>query len=265
MYPQLVAAAINRQDCAVNVDCANVATYSAQLYRNLVLYPSHVIPIMDIAINELSASSDPSTPPSRVQVRTFGLQETKSMRKLGPDDVEKLIAVRGMIVRVSQVIPNMRQANFRCTVCDHAEEVDVDIRDRIAEPTSCASCGSKASMAIVHNRCLFADKQVIRLQETPESIPEGETPQTVSLFAYDSLVDAVKPGDRVEITGIFRAEPVRSFSTQRTVRSLYRTCESPSFSSDFPSRQAALLPPRYRCRPLQKDGKEEDGSGGFQL
>jgi DNA replication licensing factor MCM4 len=187
---------------------------------------------MDIAINDLAAevmatASDGNTASGatlpRIQPRPFGLHEVRSMRRLGPEDVEKLVAVRGMVVRASGVIPNMRAAHFRCAVCEHCEEVEVDIRDRIAEPGSCASCRSKGTMAIVHNRCTFADKQVLRLQETPESIPEGETPQTVTLFAYDTLVDAVKPGDRVEVTGVFRVDAVRSNPSMRTVRALYRT------------------------------------------
>ncbi|KAK2642769.1 hypothetical protein Ddye_024532 [Dipteronia dyeriana] len=44
----------------------------------------------------------------------------------------------------------------------------------------------------------FADKQIVRLQETPDDIPEGGTPHTVSLLMHDKLVDAGKPGDRVE-------------------------------------------------------------------
>lgn len=45
----------------------------------------------------------------------------------------------------------------------------------------------------------FADKQVVRLQETPDDIPDGGTPHTVSLLMHDKLVDAGKPGDRVEV------------------------------------------------------------------
>ena len=43
--------------------------------------------------------------------------------------------------------------------------------------------------------CLFTDKQLVRLQETPDEIPEGETPHTVSIFAYDDLVDSLRPGE----------------------------------------------------------------------
>ena len=53
--------------------------------------------------------------------------------------------------------------------------------------------------------------------------PLGETPQTVSMCVYDRLVDVAKPGDRVEITGIYRANPVRVNPRHRTVRSLYKT------------------------------------------
>jgi len=45
----------------------------------------------------------------------------------------------------------------------------------------------------------FADKQIVRLQETPDEIPEGGTPHTVSLLLHDKLVDLGKPGDRVEV------------------------------------------------------------------
>ncbi|KAL6514541.1 DNA replication licensing factor, mcm4 component [Orobanche gracilis] len=69
----------------------------------------------------------------------------------------------------------------------------------------------------------FADKQVVRLQETPDEIPDGGTPHTVSLLMHDKLVDAGKPGDRVEVTGIYRAMSVRIGQTQRTVKSIFKT------------------------------------------
>ena len=54
-------------------------------------------------------------------------------------------------------------------------------------------------------------------------MPEGETPQTVSMCTWMDMVDVCKPGDRVEITGIYRASPVRFNPRHRTVRSIYKT------------------------------------------
>lgn len=61
------------------------------------------------------------------------------------------------------------------------------------------------------------------MQETPESVPEGETPYTIHLCAYDDLVDYVKPGDRVEVIGIYKAMGVRVDSSRRTLKNVYRT------------------------------------------
>ena len=63
----------------------------------------------------------------------------------------------------------------------------------------------------------------MRLQETPDAVPDGQTPHTVSLSVYDELVDVAKPGDRLVVTGIFRSVPVRVNPRQRTIKSLFKT------------------------------------------
>ena len=78
-------------------------------------------------------------------------------------------------------------------------------------------------MKIIHNRCQFENKQSVKLQETPDSIPEGETPHTINLCGYGDLVDFMKPGDRVEVTGIYRAQAIQLSRLNRNLRSIYKT------------------------------------------
>lgn len=54
-------------------------------------------------------------------------------------------------------------------------------------------------------------------------MPDGQTPHAVTLCLYDTLVDAVRPGDRVEITGIYRVAPIRLNHRQRRLKNLFRT------------------------------------------
>lgn len=98
-------------------------------------------------------------------------------------------------------------------------------RGRIEEPARCPRevCGGVGTMTLVHNRSEFADRQIIRLQETPDAVPDGQTPHTVSLCVYDELVDLAKPGDRLTVTGIFRSVPVRINPRMRTIKSLFKT------------------------------------------
>ena len=158
------------------------------------------------------------------KVLPFGLDKSTNMRDLDPADMDKLISVKGLVIRATSVIPDMKEAFFKCSACSHSIFVSID-RGKIAEPTLCPrqACASKDSMQIVHNRCTFADKQVIKLQETPDSVPDGQTPHSVSLCAYDELVDVCKAGDRIEATGIFRSNPVRINPRQRTIKSLFKT------------------------------------------
>jgi len=46
------------------------------------------------------------------------------------------------------------------------------------------------------------DKQLVKIQETPEDIPEGETALAMVVQSMLENVDVVKPGDRVELIGI---------------------------------------------------------------
>lgn len=116
-------------------------------------------------------------------MRVFSLEGRKrNMRELNPADIDTMISVRGMVIRLSPIIPDLRFAFFACSRCATPVEVEV-VRGRVDEPMACTKCGAKKCMTMVHNRSLFTDKQLVKVQETPESIPEGETPQTVSLYA----------------------------------------------------------------------------------
>ncbi|KAI5363750.1 putative mini-chromosome maintenance protein [Septoria linicola] len=161
---------------------------------------------------------------SSYRVRPFGLDRNINLRELDPKDMDQLVSVKGLVIRSTPVIPDMKDAFFRCSVCHHTVKVDLD-RGKIAEPTRCPRevCSASNSMQIVHNRSGFADKQVIKLQETPDSVPDGQTPHSVSLCAYDELVDVCKAGDRVEITGIFKCNQVRVNPRQRSVKNIFRT------------------------------------------
>ena len=158
------------------------------------------------------------------RVRPFGLDQTINLRDLNPGDMDKLVSIKGLVIRTTPIIPDMKDAFFRCSVCHHTVKVDID-RGKIAEPTRCPRevCSSNNSMQIVHNRSGFADKQVVKLQETPDSVPDGQTPHSVSLCAYDELVDICKAGDRVEITGIFKCNQVRVNPRQRIVKNVFKT------------------------------------------
>ena len=65
--------------------------------------------------------------------------------------------------------------------------------------------------------------RLIVLQEAPDDMPAGQTPRTIMLHAHQDMVDIVNPGDRVLVTGIYRATPLRVNPRQRNLKSVFRT------------------------------------------
>uniref|UniRef100_A0A667ZCM4 DNA replication licensing factor MCM4 n=1 Tax=Myripristis murdjan TaxID=586833 RepID=A0A667ZCM4_9TELE len=188
-------------DPVLNVNCGHVQSFDAELYRQLICYPQEVIPTFDMAVNELFFERFPdSILEHQIQVRPYNALKTRNMRSLNPEDIDQLITISGMVIRTSQLIPEMQEAFFQCQVCAYNTRVEVD-RGRIAEPAVCRNCNTTHSLALIHNRSVFSDKQMIKVQESPEDMPAGQTPHTTVVYAHNDLVDKVQPGDRVNITG----------------------------------------------------------------
>lgn len=59
------------------------------------------------------------------------------------------------------------------------------------------------------------------MQELPELVAEGETPSALTVIAYDGNVDGFRPGDRLELIGIFRAQPGQVDRYKGTLRTLF--------------------------------------------
>ncbi|KAK4191732.1 putative DNA replication licensing factor [Podospora australis] len=157
-------------------------------------------------------------------VRPYGIESVTNLRDLNPADMDKLVCIKGLVIRTTPVIPDMKDAFFKCSTCGHSVTVELD-RGKIREPTECPRqrCKQKNTMQIIHNRCTFTDKQVIKLQETPDAVPAGQTPHSVSICVYNELVDFCKAGDRVELTGIYKVTPVRVNPRMRTVKAVHKT------------------------------------------
>ena len=233
LYSELFRKIYLTESCVFNLDMMNLFYYqpTRNLYHQLIKFPQEIVPLMDVVVNEIFAdtfhpqpSEHTQLPPEPIQVRPFNCGKSANMRELNPDDIDQLVSIKGLVIRTSNIIPDMRTAFFKCSTCDFSVSVE-NVKGKIAPPTKCPrdECRANQSMDIVYNRCIYNSKQILRIQETPDCIPEGQTPHTVSMCVYDSLIDSARPGDKVEVTGIFRASPVRITTRMRKLRTQFRT------------------------------------------
>ena len=211
----------------VNVEAEHIFEFERLLYYQLIYYPAETILYFDRVFNDIF-KEDFLEETERLQfensilTRVHNLKHKSRLRDLNPKDINQLISIQGIIIRVSDIYPEMKDAFFKCAVCGHKIQSPID-RGRVTEPHVCPKCGAKHAFELVHNLCIFTDKQFIKMQETPDTVPEGETPQNVNLVVYDDMVDNCKPGDKVEITGIYRAQGIRASRNKRVLKSVFKT------------------------------------------
>ncbi|TNN14673.1 DNA replication licensing factor mcm4-A [Schistosoma japonicum] len=208
---------------ALDIDCEHLRSVRPDLYTQLVTFPKEVIPACDAAAHALFLDRFREVQLERaIQIRPFNCARSRDLRSLDPDDLDQLVTVSGLVIRLSPLIPEMMRAEFKCVICGAMTSVPCE-RGRIAEPEACIRCHSAHTAQLQHNRCLFVDKQMIKLQESPENMPASQTPHTVLMYAHEELVDKIQPGDRVIVTGIYRAIPLRMSNRQRTLKAVYKT------------------------------------------
>lgn len=257
VYMEKIRTLIDTQTGTLLVECQHLPE---MLYKQLESYPQEIIPIFENSLSEVVSELAPEFS-CAVRIRFLNIGRQLFIRNIDPRDIDRIVAVRGMVTRVSNVIPEIHKAFYTCTRC--GKEVLVEnIRGVINEPTSC-ECGARFAYQLVSNKSIYIDKQIVRVQELPENIQDGTTPMPITVLAHDDLVDTVIPGDKVKLTGIMRASPVRLNHFSKKIKSSFRIfiellAHETIEASDFKSTGGvgACAEVSSTCASAAKDGRE---------
>ncbi|KAL5546223.1 hypothetical protein UlMin_005910 [Ulmus minor] len=143
----------------------------------------------------------------KVNIRLHNYPESMiALKNLKAAYIDKLVSVRGSVVKVSTVRPLVIQMSFECVKCK-TKILRIFPDGKFSPPLVCDlnGCKSKIFNPI---RCTaqMIDFQKIRIQELQklEDHEEGRVPRTVECELSEDLVDACIPGDVVTVTGIIR-------------------------------------------------------------
>ena len=130
------------------------------------------------------------------------------IRGLRSKHIDKLVWFKGILVRISTVRPKLTIAFFECQVCGATFSIP-QLTSKARWPKFCNNkrCKAKAhsDFRLISRNSEFIDWQSITIQEVPEDLPPGRIPRSVQAILTYDLVDIVKPGDRINIMGIFKS------------------------------------------------------------
>ena len=61
---------------------------------------------------------------------------------------------------------------------------------------------------IVPDKCKCVDFQMLKMQESPDAVPNGELPRHIQLYCDRYLTDKVVPGNRITVLGIYSIKKI---------------------------------------------------------
>ena len=85
----------------------------------------------------------------------------------------------------------------------------------VPKDSKCAPYPLEQAGQFTHELCYVVKflLQILKLQESPDSVPHGEMPRHMQLYVDRSLVDRVVPGNRVTVLGIYSIK--KSFAAKK--------------------------------------------------
>ena len=192
-----------RESKSLELDWRDLYQMDPDLADDFINHPDQLTEAAEEALRLYDLPVDVSL--GQAHVRVLGLEEHTEIRDIRAEHLNSLISVQGMVRKATDVKPKIQRAVFVCQRC--GAETEVPQGDAgFQEPYQCESCERQGPFKLDPERSEFVDAQKLRIQESPEGLAGGETPQSIDIHIEDDITGRVTAGDHVTATGVLRLD-----------------------------------------------------------
>jgi len=195
---------INAESLEVSYD--HLSTSKAILAYFLANAPAEILKLFDEVAMDVVLLHYPDYERihAEIHVRIFDLPVHYTLRQLRQSHLNCLVRVSGVVTRRTGVFPQLKYVKFDCSKCGvtlgpFQQESNVEVKI-----TYCQNCQSRGPFTINSEKTVYRNYQKITLQESPGTVPAGRLPRHREVILLWDLIDKAKPGDEIEVTGIYR-------------------------------------------------------------
>lgn len=228
IFPEKIAKLKQEGRRRLLVDMADIRRHDEKLEKAVRMAPTEYIGAFEEALTDAIKNEDPTYFKDGEGAHVgfegqFGFHRVTPRELLSPF-LGKLVQVEGIVTKCSVVRPKLVRSVHYKPGTDQLTSKDYrDITSFNGAPTP-ASIPTQDEdgqpMQIEYGKCVYKDHQSLVIQEMPESAPPGQLPRSVEVVVEEDLVDTAKPGDRVQLVGVYRPVPTAAGSTSGVYRTL---------------------------------------------
>ncbi|KAL8928062.1 MAG: hypothetical protein Q9172_001117, partial [Xanthocarpia lactea] len=195
---------VNAESLDVSYD--HLSASKAILAYFLANAPAEVLKIFDQVAMDVTLLHYPDYERihSEIHVRISDLPVHYTLRQLRQTHLNCLVRVTGVVTRRTGVFPQLKYVRFDCTKCGvtlgpFQQESNVEVKI-----SYCQNCQSRGPFTLNSEKTIYRNYQKLTLQESPGTVPAGRLPRHREVILLWDLIDSAKPGEEIEVTGIYR-------------------------------------------------------------
>lgn len=215
IYQQKVRDMITDDKCRLVVNINDLRKKNPKRAQSLLNEAFEELVAFQKALKEFVASADPVYSKQHEEFfigfeGSFGAKHV-SPRTLTSSYLGNMVCLEGIVTKCSLIRPKVVRSVHFCPVTKKTmERRYTDMTSLDAFPSAAAYPTKDEEGNLLETEyglSVYKDHQTFSIQEMPEKAPAGQLPRSVDIVADNDLVDACKPGDRVQVIGMYRCMP----------------------------------------------------------
>lgn len=167
--------------------------------------PAEMLVIFDEAAKDIVLGMFPQYEriTKEIHVRITDLPLIEDIRSLRQLHLNQLVRTAGVVTSTTGVLPQLSLVKYDCGKCSYVLGPLVQSQNQEVRPGSCPECQSTGPFTINMEQTIYQNYQRITVQESPGKVTAGRLPRSKDAILLGDLCDSCKPGDEVELTGVY--------------------------------------------------------------
>lgn len=135
-----------------------------------------------------------------VKIKNYPLEE--NLRDLKKDHLNSTVKFKALVTRRHPVTCQLKKIYYLCRCGDRKGPIYQN-ENQDLKLGNCHNCKSRGPFTIDKEKVEYRNHQKLIVQEMPSKVPPGRVARQKMIICLGDNIDAVRPGDQVEVTGFF--------------------------------------------------------------
>ncbi|KAJ3671882.1 hypothetical protein LUZ60_007961 [Juncus effusus] len=204
-YVRLINEMVLANKCSLEIDYKQFIHIHPNIAIWLADAPQPVLEVMEEVAQKVVFTLHPNYNKihQKIYVRITNLPVYDQIRNIRQIHLNTMIRIGGVVTRRSGVYPQLQQVKYDCNKCGAVLGPFFQNSYSEVKVGSCPECQSKGPFIINVEQTIYRNYQKLTLQESPGTVPPGRLPRHKEVILLNDLIDCARPGEEIEVTGIY--------------------------------------------------------------